>query len=166
MDFEQTYNLWFKPVYAYIRCRIWAENEAEDVAAKVWQKVWEKRLHYDPSRGRTEQWLFGIVRHEVSSYCRKVYLRKILSLSVFEENVPADIPNACGRLEEKERNAALFAAVHGLSRTERELIALKFYSGLNNREIAALVGKSESNVGTILHRAFTALRRRLEKYYE
>lgn len=166
MDFEAVYARWFKPVYAYIRCRIWAVNEAEDAAAAVWQKVWEKRAQYDPQRGRVEQWLFGIASHEVSSYCRRAYLRKILSLSGFEENVPANVSNDCGRLEEREKTAALLAAVHSLSPKEKELIALKFYSGLNNREIAALAGKSESNVGTILHRAFVRLRQRLEKYHE
>lgn len=166
MDFEAVYAQWFKPVYAYIRCRIWAENEAADVAADVWQKVWEKRAQYDPTRGRVEQWLFGIAGHEVSSYCRRAYLRKIFSLSGFEENVPSDVSNDLGRMEIQEKTAALLSAMHGLAPREKELIALKFYSGLNNREIAELVGKSESNVGTILHRTFVRLRQRLEKYHE
>lgn len=166
MDFEAVYARWFKPVYAYIRCRIWAENEAADVAAGVWQKVWEKRGQYNPARGRVEQWLFGIASHEVSSYCRRAYLRRILSLSGFEENVPSAVSNDLGRMEIQEKTAALLAAVHGLSRQEKELIALKFYSGMNNREIAALVGKSESNVGTILHRAFVRLRLELGKFHE
>jgi len=43
---------------------------------------------------------------------------------------------------------------------ERELLALKYGAGSNNREIAVVTGLSESNVGTILHRTVQALRER------
>ena len=46
----------------------------------------------------------------------------------------------------------------GLSEREREVIALKYGAELNNRQIAALTGLSESNVGTLLHRAVRTLR--------
>ena len=45
---------------------------------------------------------------------------------------------------------------------ERELIALKFHAGLDNAEIAAVLGVSVSNAGTQLHRAMTKLREAVE----
>lgn len=45
-----------------------------------------------------------------------------------------------------------------LSTRERELVGLKFYAGLNNREIAQVTGMSESNVGSSLHRILQKLR--------
>ena len=47
----------------------------------------------------------------------------------------------------------------GLEPRERELIALKFFAGLSNRELARVLGVSESNAGTLLHRAVTKLRK-------
>ena len=41
---------------------------------------------------------------------------------------------------------------------ERELLSLKYGAECTNREIARMTGLSESNVGTILHRAVQALR--------
>jgi RNA polymerase sigma-70 factor, ECF subfamily len=55
------------------------------------------------------------------------------------------------------RLAALTAS---LPDRERDLIALRYGAGLSNRAIAPLVGLSESNVGTILHRTVQALRSR------
>jgi RNA polymerase sigma-70 factor (ECF subfamily) len=49
-------------------------------------------------------------------------------------------------------------ALAGLEVRERELIALKFFAGLSNRELARVLGVSESNAGTLLHRAVTKLR--------
>ena len=50
------------------------------------------------------------------------------------------------------------AALATLSARERELIALKYFAGLANAEIAAVIGVSESNAGTKLHRAMEKLR--------
>ena len=46
---------------------------------------------------------------------------------------------------------------------DREVIALKFGAGLNNREIARVTGISESNVGTLLYRAVGRLRKEMQQ---
>ena len=45
-----------------------------------------------------------------------------------------------------------------LAPRERELVALKFFAGLSNAEIGRVLGISESNVGTSLHRTMDKLR--------
>jgi RNA polymerase sigma-70 factor (ECF subfamily) len=60
------------------------------------------------------------------------------------------------------RRAAVRAAVAALEPRERELIALKFHAGLDNAELAAVLGVSVSNAGTRLHRALTKLREILD----
>ncbi len=48
----------------------------------------------------------------------------------------------------------------GARQRERELLAFKYGAELTNREIARVTKLSESNVGTILHRAVATLRSR------
>ncbi len=50
------------------------------------------------------------------------------------------------------------AALAGLQDREREIVALKFHGGLSTAELAAVLGTSESNAATRLHRAVTKLR--------
>ena len=57
------------------------------------------------------------------------------------------------------RRVTVHAALAGLTPRERELIALKFHAGLSNPDIARVLGVSESNAGTLLHRAITKLRK-------
>ena len=54
-------------------------------------------------------------------------------------------------------------ALATLEPRDRELIALKFHAGLDNAEIAAVLGVSASNAGTRLHRALTKLREILDE---
>jgi RNA polymerase sigma-70 factor, ECF subfamily len=56
------------------------------------------------------------------------------------------------------RRATVAAALVELDPRERELVALKFFAGLSNADIAAVLGISESNAGTKLHRTITKLR--------
>ena len=56
------------------------------------------------------------------------------------------------------RRAAVKAALQTLPAREREVIALKFHAGLDNAELAAVLGVSPSNAGTMLHRAMNKLR--------
>jgi RNA polymerase sigma-70 factor (ECF subfamily) len=49
-----------------------------------------------------------------------------------------------------------------LPERERELISLKYGADLNNREIAAITGLTESNVGTLLSRVLQRLREQWE----
>ena len=61
-------------------------------------------------------------------------------------------------LERKEELGKLREGLSGLSREEQEVISLKFGSDMNNRQIAKMLGLSESNVGTKLYRAVRKLR--------
>ncbi len=57
------------------------------------------------------------------------------------------------------RRAALRVALASLAPRERELVALKFFAGLSNPEIARVIGISETNAGSRLHRVIEKLRR-------
>jgi RNA polymerase sigma-70 factor (ECF subfamily) len=57
------------------------------------------------------------------------------------------------------RRAALRSALEALTPRERELVALKFFAGLTNPEVARVIGISETNAGTRLHRVIQKLRR-------
>ena len=59
------------------------------------------------------------------------------------------------------QQTALLKAVSALDERAREIIALKFSSGMTNRDIAKVTGLGESNVGVILYRALKTLQQTL-----
>jgi len=61
------------------------------------------------------------------------------------------------RHSDGERLASLLPL---LPERERELLAMKYGAGMTNRAIATATGLTESNVGTIVHRAVLTLRER------
>lgn len=161
-SFESLYNALFKRVYAYVLLRVRNAAEAEDVCACVWRKAYEKKALFDPEKGEFSQWIFAVARNEVNMYWRWSRLKGFFSLTQADEVLPLKEPGPSQTAEAEELKRRLLKAAQKLSYRERDLTALKFYSGLNNRQIAQVTGLSESNVGTLLYRAARKMRKDME----
>jgi RNA polymerase sigma-70 factor, ECF subfamily len=154
LDFEALYRAARDDVYAYVATMLRDRGAAEDVTAAAFERAYRKQRTYKSSRGSERAWLFGIARNAALDELRR---RKRAAALVAE---PADLEAALPEdaAEAALRRAAVRAALATLGPRERELIALKFHAGLDNAELAAVVGVSVSNAGTQLHRAMTKLR--------
>jgi RNA polymerase sigma-70 factor (ECF subfamily) len=152
--FEQLYRSSRDDVYAYAAGILRDRAAAEEVTATAFERAYRKRARFDAGRGEPRAWLFGIARNAALDELR----RRGRHAELATEPVDAAAHAAPDGLEASERRVALNAALGALSAGERELIALKFFAGLANTEIAAVLGTSESNAGTKLHRAMNKLR--------
>jgi RNA polymerase sigma-70 factor, ECF subfamily len=152
--FERLYRSSRDDVYAYAAgiLRDWAA--AEEVTATAFERAYRKRARFDSDRGEPRAWLFGIARNAALDELR----RRGRQAELAAEPMDADANATPEEVERSERRLALDGALGALAAGERELIALKFFAGLDNAEIAAVIGISESNAGTRLHRAMTKLR--------
>jgi RNA polymerase sigma-70 factor (ECF subfamily) len=154
LAFDRLYRSSRDDVYAYIASLVRDRAAAEEVTATAFERAYRKRSRFDPGRGEPRAWLFGIARNAALDELRRRGRQAELAAE------PADLaePRPHESAEETERRLAVSAALATLEPRERELIALKFFAGLSNAEIGAVVGVSESNAGTRLHRAITKLR--------
>jgi RNA polymerase sigma-70 factor (ECF subfamily) len=157
LDFESFVDLFGRtrePLYAYAVALVLNVTTAEDVVQRAFELAFARRTSYRPERGSAQAWLYGITRYVALDERRSA--RRRPSVPVGLEPPEAAAPDA--GLERADRQRALFAAVNTLAVADRELIALKYWADLRNDEIAAVLGCSESNVGTRLHRAMVRLR--------
>jgi RNA polymerase sigma factor (sigma-70 family) len=154
LAFDRLYKSSRDDVYAYVASMVRDPAAAEDVTATAFERAYRKRTRFDPRRGERRAWLFGIARNAALDELRRRGRQAELAAE------PADLAQAPPEesAAASERRLAVSAALAGLEPRERELIALKFFAGLSNAEIASVVGVTESNAGTKLHRAMTKLR--------
>lgn len=157
-EFDALYRSSRDDVYAYAAGLLRDRAAAEDVTALAFERAYRKRRRFDPRRGSRRAWLFGIARNAALDELR----RRGRSAELVAE--PADRgPDVDERVEVALRRAALRQAMARLTARERELVALKFFAGLSNAEIARVIGVSESNAGTRLHRVVERLRRECDE---
>ena len=152
--FGSLYESAFPKVYAYVASLLRDRASAEDVTAQAFERAYRRRRTYRASRGTPEAWVFGIARNAALDELRRRRRRAAL------HGDPGDLaaPSADDQLELSLRREAVRDALASLDDRERDMVALKFMGGLSNAEIAHVLGLSESNAGTRLHRTITKLR--------
>jgi RNA polymerase sigma-70 factor (ECF subfamily) len=154
LDWDALYADLAPRVYNYFRYRLGSGADVEDLTARTFEKAWRYRAQYRADLAGFSTWLFKIAQNVGVDYLQA--RRPQLPLEAAR-----DLPAQSSTEQEAEREsdlARLAVLTARLPERERELIALKYGAAINNRLIAGLLGLSESNVGTLLHRTVQALR--------
>ncbi len=156
--FEDLYRGSRDDLYSYVAGLLRDRVAAEDVTALAFERAFRKWDRFDPKRGTARGWLFGIARNAALDELRK-RKREVPAIEPAEQEAPGSV---AGTVLEREQRADLMAALGRLAPADREMVALKFFAGLNNVEIAEATGYSPTNVGTRLSRAMNRLRSAME----
>ena len=152
--FEDLYRGSRDDLYSYVAGLLRDRVAAEDVTALAFERAFRKWDKFDPRRGSARGWLFGIARNAALDELRKRKREEPMT-----EPGGLEAPGSVtGSVLEREQRATLLAALGTLSPGDREMVALKFFGGLSNTEIAEATAYSSTNVGTRLGRAMNKLR--------
>ena len=167
--FETLYRESRDDLYAYVAGLLRDRSAAEEVTSQAFERAWRKRKQLDPDRGPARAWLFGIARNAALDELRR---RRRVAPPAEDRATGADAlvagsapaqPAGGDPAQIAVQRTALRQAMESLSARERELVALKYFAGLSNAEIAEVIGTSESNAGTKLHRVIEKLRRSFDE---
>lgn len=145
----------------YFVFRVHDLDRAEELYAKTVELAWRKRRLFQRSRGTLGAWLIGIGK--------RVYADEIRYRQRVETVEPlCDVADERSMLPDRAairtfQADAVRSAIADLPDRVREVVAMKWGAGLTNRNIAELLGISESNVGTTAARAIQKIRSRLER---
>src|SRR5579863_2753463 len=151
--FEALYRSSAADVYAYVAALLRDRSAAEDVTALAFERAFRRRALFDLRRGTARAWLFAIARNAALDELRRRRRTGALLGDV------ADVPEDAGiDAQLAERRVLVRDGLASLDPADREVILLKFLGRLSNRELARVLGCSESNAGTRLHRAIGRLR--------
>lgn len=154
VDWEAAYEDQLPRVYNFFRYRLRNGADAEDLTSRTFEKAWAARHRYRRDLGSFGTWVMTIARRVAIDHARR--LRPHVSLEQTAEIAGGPTPE---ELAERRSDAArLERLLERLPERERELVALKYGAGLTHRAIGKLMGLSETNVGTILHRIVRDLR--------
>ena len=134
-----------------------AEDAAQDGFVKAWRALGRFR-EGAPFR----PWLLQIVANEARNRRRSAGRRAHLALRAATEQPSGDAaPSPEASLLSAEMRGALLAAVNELPEDQRVVIALRFFAGLSEHEVAGALSLPE---GTVKSRSARALDRLRESY--
>jgi RNA polymerase sigma-70 factor (ECF subfamily) len=153
-DWDALYADQLPRVFNFFRYRVGNDALAEDLTSITFEKAWSARHRYRRDLAAFSTWLMTIARNVAIDH----YRRKRDHAPLEAAGHVADASDASAQVEQRESFERLAGLLEQLPERDRELIALKYGADLDNRAIARQLGLSETNVGSILHRAVAKLR--------
>ncbi len=162
---EEHRGIVFKLAHAW--CPAVAEGAAgedrDDLVQEICLQLWRAYPGYDPGR-KFSTWMYRVALNTAISFARRARSRRrpLQPLESVPEAAlrPVGAPAAEVTPETDDRLARLEHALRELPELDRALVLLHL-DERSHREIAEILGLSESNVGTKLNRLKDRLRRML-----
>ena len=140
--------------------------DAEDVLQTVFLRLVKGQESYDLSQN-PEAYLSRAAINASLDLLRSRTRAKSVNIDDVESHALASklmTPEA--EHDERELQTLVRQAVARLGKTAGEMFVMRYYEGLDNREIAEAMNTSPLVVGVVLHRARTKLRKEIGHYLE
>ena len=129
---------------------------AEDALQTAYLRVLSGQGRFE-GRSRFKSWLFGVIRLTAMEELRRANRWREGGSELDVSGAIDPSPGADVTTEQAERNAALLAALAGLSPRQREVLQLVFYHGMTIEEAAAVMDVSVGSARTHYERGKKAL---------
>ena len=141
-------------------------DEAEDLTQEVFLRVYRARKEYRP-RARFSTWLFTIANHRALNHIRSRVRgrhRAGAAGQAFVDRVPGREGTASTQFRKAELSEIVREALEELGEDQKMAVLLNKFEGMSYAEIAEVMERSEPAVKSLLARARTSLKDRLEPY--
>ena len=155
--FEALYRRYARTVLGLALRRLGDRGRAEDAVQETFASVWRSARSYTPERGPGAPWLFAVARNAIVDRGRA------------RVDTPAEIPEEAAadhgpddRAEQEWMSWRIHRALEELPVHEREVIALAYWSGLSQSEVADFLGIPLGTVKTRTRAALAHLATELE----
>ncbi len=157
--FAQLYEGHFDKIYRYVALKVRDRTEVEDMTQQVFIRAYESIGSYKMQGFPFSAWLFRIAHNHIVDHIRRETKKPTVLL---DETLPiAGDSNLEEEVAQKIEMEKVVEATKELTKSQREVISLRFAGGLSIAEVAATMGKSEGAIKALQHSAILALRKTL-----
>jgi RNA polymerase sigma-70 factor (ECF subfamily) len=154
--FRELYALTSPQLLAVLLRMLRSRDLAEDVLQEVYLSVWRNAGEYDAAKGRVMTWLASIARYRALDQIRRAPPAGDPALL---EDLPDELPeDGYGPAEGRRLEDCL----EGLADGQRRSLALAYFDGLSQDEVAKTLRAPLGTVKSWVRRGLESLRRCME----
>jgi RNA polymerase sigma-70 factor (ECF subfamily) len=140
-------------LHAYLVRYTQSREDADDLLQETWIRVTRSARRFDPTR-RFRTWLYGIATNLGRDLFRRRGTRQRALLDANSRpHTPAQPDTAIAERGELREHIAQ------LPDRSREVVVLRYFEGMNEAEMAAILGIARGTVKSRLHTALRSLRK-------
>ncbi len=134
-----------------------SEALAEDAVQEAFIGLWRDPAAYLPGQGSVRAWLLGLTHHKAVDFVRReTAQQRRQNAHAAQRALDPPAPDAADEAWAQIRATTVRTALAELPEAQRHALALAYYGGHTQREIAQLTGIP---LGTVKTRMFAAMRR-------
>lgn len=160
--FGQLYDTYLPPIYRFIFLRVGGvKAEAEDICHQVFLKAWQNIKDYEFQGFPFSSWLYRIAQNTIIDYYRTK--KQSVSIEQVAEDVFSESSNVDQSIDRDFELEKVKLAIAKLEPDQQNVILMKFVNDLSNKEIAAILNKSEGAIRVIQHRALKQLKQHVDE---
>jgi RNA polymerase sigma-70 factor, ECF subfamily len=156
-DFSELYRAHLRDVYSYSYYRIGNHHDAEDLTEQTFLQAYRhfERAQRESDGRPLRPWLIRIAHNLAANYYRDRSRRPVTQL---DDAAVLTAPHGTEQLvEEREEVKEVLEGVSKLPDDRREALIMRFALGMDNREIARALDRSEGATKVLIHRAIKQL---------
>ena len=156
-EFAELYRTHLRDIYSYAYYRVGNHHDAEELTEQTFLQAYR---HFEraqrESHGRPlRPWLIRIAHNLAANLYRD---RSRKPVSAIDETTVLSTPHTTEELvEDREELSLVLAGVRKLPDDRREALIMRFALGMDNREIARALGRSDGATKVLIHRAIKQL---------
>jgi RNA polymerase sigma-70 factor (ECF subfamily) len=132
-----------------------SNEESQDLAQEILLQAWRSLPKFE-GKASPATWFYRVALHTAMNWHRKDKPRRAHQKPLLEVQILETDSDTAERIEQRETVERLYEAIARLSKTDAALVLL-YLDELSYREMAAVLGISQSHVGVKLNRAKKAL---------
>jgi RNA polymerase sigma-70 factor, ECF subfamily len=131
-------------------------DECQDLAQEILLQAWRSLPQFN-GEATAATWFYRVALHTAMNWHRKDKPRRSRQQPLLDvQNVITGDCDTAEQVQQRETVELLYKAIHQLPKADAALVLL-YLDELSYREMAAVLGISETNVGVKLNRAKKAL---------
>ncbi len=156
-EFTELYRAHLRDVYSYSYYRVGNHHDAEDLTEQTFLQAYRHfaRAQRESDGRPLRPWLIRIAHNLAANFYRD---RARKPQAVIEDAEVLSSPHDTEALvESREELENVLAGVAQLPDDRREALIMRFALGMDNREIARALGRSDGATKVLLHRAIRQL---------
>jgi len=166
--FGELYDHYYPSILNYCVRRTGNVQAGHDITAETFFKALKHLGRLRSPDGSFSAWLYRIATNEVNTYFRRgryraVSLEALQEAGAFDPIAPDDPAAELIRAEEALAKHQAFVhcqrLIAQLPLHYQEVLGLRFFDGKQLKEIAAILGKPEGTIKSLLHRGLNELKR-------
>jgi RNA polymerase sigma-70 factor (ECF subfamily) len=158
--FRPLYNRYFDPIFRFIYRRTADEMLTADLCSQVFLKAMQRLDAYTYQGVPFSAWLFRIASNEVSQHYRQHQKNRVVSV---EETSFADVMDELHEPDNEQLRQAMILVLDQLKESDLQLIEMRFFERLPFKEIADILGITESNAKVKTYRILERMKKQIKK---